>query len=205
MRGKMATCYIYGAMPCGSTEKLEEGDLLIAADGGYAYLQGQKPDLVVGDFDSLGYVPEGEQIIRHPVQKDDTDMLLAVREGLKRGYWKFVLYGGIGGRLDHTIANIQVLAFLREQGCQAVLYGEKEEVHLLRNETLTFSAGRKGLLSVFSFEKEARGVTLSGLAYELTDAVLTNTFPIGTSNEFIGTEAQITVADGSLLVICERD
>ena len=56
----MATCYIYGAMPCGSTEKLEEGDLLIAADGGYAYLQGQKPDLVVGDFDSLGYVPEGE-------------------------------------------------------------------------------------------------------------------------------------------------
>ena len=95
MRGKMATCYIYGAMPCGSTEKLEEGDLLIAADGGYAYLQGQKPDLVVGDFDSLGYVPEGEQIIRHPVQKDDTDMLLAVREGLKRGYRKFVLYGGI--------------------------------------------------------------------------------------------------------------
>ena len=93
----MATCYIYGAMPCGSTEKLEKGDLLIAADGGYAYLQGQKPDLVVGDFDSLGYVPEGEQIIRHPVQKDDTDMLLAVREGLKRGYRKFVLYGGIGG------------------------------------------------------------------------------------------------------------
>ncbi len=200
----MATCYIYGAMPCGSTEKLKEGDLLIAADGGYAYLQGQKPDLVVGDFDSLGYVPEGEQIIRHPVQKDDTDMLLAVREGLKRGYRKFALYGGIGGRLDHTIANLQVLAFLREQGCQAVLYGEKEEVHLLRNETLTFSSGRKGLLSVFSFEKEARGVTLSGLAYELTDAVLTNTFPIGTSNEFIGTEAQITVADGSLLVICER-
>ena len=90
----MATCYIYGAMPSGSTEKLEEGDLLIAADGGYAYLQGQKPDLVVGDFDSLGYVPEGVQIIRHPVQKDDTEMLLAVREGLKRGYRKFVLYGG---------------------------------------------------------------------------------------------------------------
>ena len=164
MRGKMATCYIYGAMPCGSTEKLEEGDLLIAADGGYAYLQGQKPDLVVGDFDSLGYVPEGEQIIRHPVQKDDTDMLLAVREGLKRGYRKFVLYGGIGGRLDHTIANLQVLAFLQGQGCQAVLYGEKEEVHLLHNETLIFSAGRKGLLSVFSFEKEEPGAAkaLSG-------------------------------------------
>ena len=132
-------------------------------------------------------------------------MLLAVREGLKRGYRKFVLYGGIGGRLDHTIANLQVLAFLQGQGCQAVLYGEKEEVHLLHNETLIFSAGRKGLLSVFSFEKEARGVTLRGLAYELTDAVLTNTFPIGTSNEFIGTEARIIVADGSLLVICERE
>ena len=78
-------------------------------------------------------------------------------------------------------------------------------MHLLHNETLIFSAGRKGLLSVFSFEKEARGVTLRGLAYELTDAVLTNTFPIGTSNEFIGTEAQIIVADGSLLVICERE
>lgn len=154
MRGKMATCYIYGAMPCGSTEKLEEGDLLIAADGGYAYLQGQKPDLVVGDFDSLGYVPEGEQIIRHPVQKDDTDMLLAVREGLKRGYRKFVLYGGIGGRLDHTIANLQVLAFCRGRAVRLFYTERRKKCICSIMKHLSFQPAERGSFLYFPLKKK---------------------------------------------------
>ena len=75
----------------------------------------------VGDFDSLGQVPEGENIVRHPVMKDDTDMMLAVKLGLERGYTRFHIYGGMGGRTDHTIANIQTLAYIAGRGASAFL------------------------------------------------------------------------------------
>ena len=103
-------CYIVGSRPPGEIALARGREaLVIAADGGLRHLeaQGLTADLIVGDFDSLGRVPEGDNILRHPVEKDDTDMLLAVRTGLDRGYRVFVLYGGLGGRLDHTYANLQ--------------------------------------------------------------------------------------------------
>ena len=110
------TCCIFGAGDYGAMPRpeLDGRCFLIAADGGYGQLKqwGMSPHLAVGDFDSLGRVPEDVEVVRHPVRKDDTDMMLAVQEGLARGCGRFLIYGGLGGRLDHTLANLHILAFL---------------------------------------------------------------------------------------------
>ena len=195
------TCYIICALPQSHPFTPKPGDLVIAADGGFAHLGGIKPDLVVGDFDSLGYVPDGEQVVRHPAEKDDTDTMLAARIGIERGYRAFVLLGGVGGRLDHTLANIQTLAFLREHGARAALIGEGETITLLQNESLRFRAGMSGTVSVFSYGTTAYGVYERGLAYTLTDATLTDANPLGVSNAFTGAPAEVSVREGRLVVL----
>lgn len=195
-------CYIIGAFHgedaciCPTAE-----DFVIAADGGYAALESLKvkANLVVGDFDSLGYIPDAEEIIQHPVRKDDTDTLLAIRLGLARGYRNFVIVGSIGGRLDHTIANIQSLLFLREHGARGLLYGENTVITAVHNSRICISG--EGTVSVFSLEASAQGVTLENLDYPVDSVTLTNTFPIGVSNAFLQGPATISVEDGTLLVV----
>ncbi len=194
-------CHIVCALPQNTLSAPAPGDLVIAADGGYARLGGVRPDLVVGDFDSLGYVPEGESVVRHPVKKDDTDTMLAARIGLARGYRAFLLHGAVGGRLDHTLANLQTLAFLREHGARAALLGDGETITLIRNESLRFRAGLRGTVSVFSYGACAEGVYERGFAYTLNDATLTDTKPIGVSNAFTGAPAEIAVRSGRLAVL----
>lgn len=177
------------------------GDFVIAADGGYEALRslGVEANLVVGDFDSLGYVPEGIPTERHPVMKDDTDTLLAIRLGLERGYRNFVLIGTIGGRLDHTIANLQALLFLVEHGGRGILYGDGTVVTAVHHETVHLTG--EGIISVFCFGSPAHGVTEAGLKYGLEKATVTSSFPIGVSNEFTDLPASITVEEGTLLVL----
>lgn len=182
---------------------IPQNSFLIAADQGYKHLQerGICPDLTVGDFDSLGFVPAIENLVQHPVQKDDTDMLLAVREGLKRGATDFILYGGLGGRLDHTIANMQTLAFIREHGAKGLLFGAGTAVCLLQNDAMSFSASEQGNLSVFCYGEKAQGVTETGLLYTLENASLCNSFPIGVSNEFVGKKSRVSVRHGKVLLV----
>ena len=194
-------CYIVCALPQNHTLSPAPGDLVIAADGGYAHLHGIHADLVVGDFDSLGFIPAGEFVVRHPAEKDDTDTMLAARIGLSRGYRAFVLLGGVGGRLDHTLANIQTLAFLRENGARAALRGEEETITFLQDESLRFRAGLSGIVSVFSYGATALGVYERGLAYALTNATLTDTNPLGVSNAFTGEAAELSVRSGRLVVL----
>jgi thiamine pyrophosphokinase len=194
-------CTIVCALPLAVPPEKQAGDLVIAADAGYRNLGGVSPDYVVGDFDSLGYVPEGERVLRHPPEKDDTDTMLAAKLGLSLGYRAFVLLGGLGGRLDHTLANIQTLAYLRGRGAKACLAQEGETVTLIENETLRFRAGLSGNVSVFAYGASARGVYERGLRYPLTDAHLTDDFPLGVSNAFTGAPASVSVSDGRLLVI----
>lgn len=177
------------------------GDFVIAADGGYQAAKelGITPDLLVGDFDSLNYVPDGIPIERHPVMKDDTDTLLAVRLGLSRGYRNFVLIGTIGGRLDHTIANLQTLLFLVEHGAKGILYGDGTAVTTVHCETVHLTG--EGIVSVFCFGGPAGGVTETGLKYGLDRATVTSSFPIGVSNEFTDVPAAITAEEGTLLVL----
>lgn len=202
----MKNCVIFCA---GGFDRLEEplnaADFVIAADGGFAHTQalGITPQLILGDFDSLGYVPEGAQV--HPVQKDDTDAMLAVREGLSRGCDRFVIYGGLdGNRLDHTVANYQTLQFLADRGAKGYLVGLNQMATLIKNDSMIFPEKSRGYVSVFCSGAAATGVKIRGLQYEVTDATLTPGFPLGVSNQFVGKKAEISVKNGSLLVIWQR-
>ncbi len=202
---KKGICYIVGAGEC---DRLllypEEEDMVIAVDGGYRYLEGQRIDLVVGDFDSLAYVPQHKQVISLPPEKDDTDMMVALKEGLKAEYETFHIYGGTGGRESHTIANIQCLAYLAQHSARGFLYGKSEVMTFLKNDSMIFNASYQGYLSVFAYGAEAKGVTLENLKYPLKEYTLKNTMPLGVSNEFTGAQAKISVADGSLLLVYQR-
>jgi len=180
-------------------------DYVIAADGGLRHTQrlGITPDEVLGDFDSLGYTPEGAGVF--PVEKDDTDAMLAVRRGLCLGYREFLLYGSLDGpRLDHTVANFQTLQFLADHGANGILAGNTMLAAVVKNGQLSFPADCTGTVSVFCMGRDARGVTLRGLYYPLEKGTLTAGFPLGVSNHFTGDPAEISVEDGSLLVIWER-
>ena len=201
-------CHIAGAAEVNEAVTVKRpGDFVIAADGGLALLKRLQvePDLILGDFDSLGAVPEGGNVLRYPSEKDDTDMLLAVREGLSRGYRVFSMTGGLGGRLDHTLANIQTLLFIARSGGIGFLHGDGTVVTAVRNGCLRFPAGRSGPVSVFCAGDRAEGVTERGLLYRLDGAVLTNDRPLGVSNEFTGAAAEIAVKNGELVIVWRED
>lgn len=198
----MGICHIVGAGEMGGARiDVREGDWLIAADGGYAEVmrQGLKPDLVVGDFDSLGDAPEGENVVRHPVMKDDTDMMLAVKLGFEKGYTRFFIYGALGGRLDHTLANIQTLMYIANRGGQGWVIGDCCITAIHDSET-RFKEGAQGVVSVFCLSGEARGVTLEGLLYTLDNYVMHSDIALGVSNEFTGAPSRVAVSDGTLVV-----
>lgn len=202
----MKRCVIFCAARFDSLlEPIGEGDYVIAADGGFGHTErlGITPDAILGDFDSLGYTPEGANVF--PVEKDDTDAMLAVRHGLSLGLREYLIYGGVDGpRLDHTFANVQTLEFLAEHGAWGYLVGKDYLLTVVKNGGLRFPAGSEGTVSVFCVGADARGVTERGLYYGLEEATLTSSFPLGASNHFTGSEAEISVKDGSLLLIWER-
>ena len=201
------TCVIFCA---GGFDRLLEpvgkDACVIAADGGLRHVRalGTRCDAILGDFDSLGFVPEGADVF--PVEKDDTDAMLAVRRGLAAGCGRFVIYGGLDGpRLDHTIANLQTLQFLAERGATGYLVGLSYLATVIRNETVRFPESAKGVLSLFCMGSDARGVTLEGLKYPLRGATLTAGFPLGVSNHFAYRDAAVTVENGSLLALYDRE
>lgn len=202
----MGSCVIFCAGGFDALARpLGAEDYVIAADGGLRHTQalGIVPAEILGDFDSLGYVPEGATV--YPVEKDDTDAMLAARRGLELGLREFVFYGALEGpRLDHTVANFQTLQFLADRGARGFLVGRDTLVTVVKNGSLTFPAGAEGNLSVFCLGPDARGVTERGLYYGLTNGVLTAGFPLGASNHFTGEQAVISVEDGSLLVLWDR-
>lgn len=202
----MGTCVIFCAaefdrlsLPIGPE------DHVIAADGGLRHVQalGITPHTVLGDFDSLGYTPEGANVF--PVEKDDTDAMLAIRRGLQLGYRDFLLYGSLDGpRLDHTVANFQSLQYLCDHGAAGFLVGKTYLATVVKNGALIFPAGCDGILSVFCSGADAEGVTLENLYYPLKDARLTAGFPLGVSNHFTRQQARVQVKSGSLLVLWDR-
>ena len=180
-------------------------DYILAADGGLRHLQRLQlqSDGIIGDFDSLGYIPEGAQVF--PVEKDDTDAMLAARKGLELGYREFIFYGSLDGkRLDHTVSNFQTLQFLSDRGATGYLVGRDYLVTVIGEETLEFPPQATGILSLFCLGPNAEGVTLENLHYPLLNGTLTSGFPLGVSNHFTGKSARITVRNGSLLALWDR-
>lgn len=200
-------CYIVGAAECYRLDFSPcAGDYVIAADGGFAHLEkaGITADLVIGDFDTLGCRPEHPNVITLNTEKDETDTFAAAQVGIELGYRLFHIYCSTGGRLDHTLANIQLLAYLAENDMQGFLVGQDTVVTAITNSSLTLPAQPNGYASVFSHSEKAAGVNITGLKYPLDNATLTNTFPLGISNNFIGNEGKITVAEGTLIVMYPR-
>lgn len=235
----MATCYIVGAGDFTARGFAPgPGDLILAADGGYRalYRLGTTPDLLLGDFDSLGDapLPPGLPVLRFPARKDDTDTGLALRYGLEQGFRDFALYGCAGGRTDHLLANFQSMARVSRLGATIRLAAPDYDAWSLTAPcapapanpcapgtcaaapgtcaapnapaaTLTLPPRPGGtVVSVFCQGDRAEGVTLTGLAYPLSDAVLTGDFPLGVSNRRLdGLPATVSVRRGALLILQE--
>jgi len=208
MADKKETCIIAGAGDFyGLVAPVNiDTDIVIAADGGYAYLEqlGIVPDLWIGDFDSYDQDPaevfKGE-IITLPVVKDDTDMLAAVKEGFKRGARVFHIYGCFGGRMDHSIANIKLLSYIAEQGGRGFLYGRSEMLTVIKNSAISFPKEASGNIGIFTLGDMSQGVTIRGLKYEMTDGIIKESSSVGACNYFIGEESYVAVRNGKLLVV----
>ena len=200
---KSKVCHLVGAGDFfGFNGEISPDDTVIAVDGGYKVLEdkGIVPDFVVGDFDSLGVVPKGENVTVLPAEKDVTDMFTAINLGMEKGCVWFHIYGGTGGRLDHTIANIQLLSYFAQKGVTLFFYGDGFVLTVVRNGSITLFGEKGKYVSVFSLTDISDGVTLKGLKYELNNHKLTSSFPLGVSNEFTEKSAEISVQKGILAV-----
>lgn len=183
-------------------------DAVIAVDGGFASLAvvDAAPDLALGDFDSLGFVPKEGEVRAFPPEKDASDMELALDEAVRRGASAVVVYGALGQRLDHTLANLQLFASFAERGLAVRAVGDEAQVAFLAGPAELFLEGAAGgIVSVFSLTDESRGVTERGLKWELDTVTLTNRTSWGLSNELLEVPARIAVECGTLAVFCPLD
>lgn len=197
-------CVIIAGSPVFSGFEKLDGDYIIAADSGltHALAAGVRPDLLIGDFDSLtGTVDESIKTIKAPVIKDDTDTMLAVKYALAKGFSRFLLLGATGGRLDHQTANIAVCAYIAERSGLCEIRDGTNSIFAIKNSKITLDKKKDWSLSVFAYTEKAVGVTLTGLKYPLDNATLTNTFPLGVSNEFAAGTATVEVKKGIVLII----
>lgn len=199
-------CYIFAAAEFDGILKFKprkDIDFIIAADAGYRHLQKLKitPDMLIGDFDSLGEIPDGVELLRYPSMKDDTDLMLAVKYGFAHGYHRFIIYGGMGGKLDFTLANFQILSNIVNSGGSAYLVGCGSLITAVRDGTLLFDEYFTGRISILCSGDQACNVTLRGLKYPLEQAILKYDEPLGISNEFLGMRGSIAVGNGMLTVI----
>lgn len=200
----MSICYIIGAGDCNKIcISKNENDLIIAADSGLEYCKRDNiaPDMIIGDFDSLGYVPENNNVLVLPVEKDDTDTSFAVKYAMEKGYKQFVIFGATGGRrADHTYANISLLGYISKYGGKGFLDCGDYTITAITDSKISFPAYMQGDISVFSFENISRGVTESGLLYNFCNADVENCIVTGVSNSFTGQESSVSVKDGTLII-----
>lgn len=205
----MSCAVIFAGAPVNPSVQpaVPEAAYYLCADAGVRLAQAFhiQPDWIVGDFDSLGSVPSGENVTVYPPEKDDTDIVLAAKYALSKGCDTLVFYGALGGRLDHTVANLQLLRLLADYGAQGILVDEAHWVTLQRNGTHRYPRRDGMYFSLFSLTERCEDVTLEGVAYPLSHGSLSASFPLGVSNEIVAEEAVVTVGKGDLLVIYARD
>lgn len=209
----MKRCVIFGGGEIADLDyvrrQLRQDDIIICADRGYVYCQELAccPDLVLGDFDSyFGELPADCEVLHYPVEKDDTDTMIAIKESIRRGYDEILMLGMLGGRLDHTIANIQSLVYAAEHGLRAQILDKGCRIMVIRDGQSVVVPCEEGYhFSVFSHTDRACGVSIRHAKYELEGADITNGFPIGVSNHFLpGEDAQISVREGTLVIIANQ-
>lgn len=203
----MKRCVIVGGADINRAEavreRLREEDYMIYCDSGLRHREAlnREPSLVVGDFDSHENPHLSVETIVLPRAKDDTDTVYAVKEALKRGFDAFLLVGVIGARLDHTIGNVSILLMLDSLGKKAVIIDDYSEMEIVSRGTAVID-GRVSYFSLLAVDGAARGVTITGALFPLTDAAITPEYQYGISNEVLpGQSAAVNVKEGRLLLV----
>lgn len=208
----MKRCVVIGAVEIDfpAHKLIKDTDFVICADKGWqnALKQGIQPDMIVGDFDSS---PKPENLDASvtvlPVIKDDTDTFYIARYIVENGYTDVLLLGLLGGkRIEHTIANLQTLVYFAENRINATAMDRYSQLLVIKDGAITLPDMSGKFFSLFSMGDRAEGVCITGAKYNLDDYTITNSYPIGVSNEFTGQPVHISVANGSLLlVITDKD
>ena len=206
-------CVIFTARCEGEVKRAyapRTGDYVLCADGGWqlARRAGVRPDLVIGDFDSSDQPGDGP-VERYPVEKDDTDTMLCLKKGMSMGFDDFLIVGGFGGRIDHTLGNLQALRYAASRACAISMSDGECWATVVEGGAVRVSANAIGegpvKLSVFALDRECRGVSIGGTKWAIKNGTWTNGFPLGVSNEFIDDHAVISVGEGALLVTLCRE
>ncbi len=187
--------------------KIKENDFIVCADGGMNHLKslGLNADLYLGDFDSAKKPETDCEVLSYPVEKDDTDTMLAIKEGLKRGCREFIIFGGLGGRFDHTVANLQALLYAERHNASACLADENNMIFVLKNDTAYIHKNENEKVSLFAFNESAHGITLEGFYYPLKNGTLYPFDPMGVSNYITAETGKITVKKGTLLIVISKE
>ncbi len=199
-------CIIVGSMDLDPRiQDYLEDSFVIAADGGLLNLEKNSitSDLIVGDFDSLGFEPVGENVIKHPVKKDDTDMMLAVKKAIDLDYKDIIIFGGCGGRLDHTLANINTMVYAQEKGINISLLDSDNDMYIT-GDFIKLSHRDKDNFSLFAIEKNAVA-DIEGAEYSGSGIVISNNTTLGVSNSFEDDEIRINVIDGTVLIVLSKE
>ena len=206
----MARCVIAGGADIGDyalvRSALRPDDLVIYCDSGLKHLEHLQasPGLIVGDFDSHEDPHMDVETITLPREKDDTDTVYAVKEALKRGYDEFLIIGAVGARLDHTLGNVSILFYLDSLGKKASIIDDYSEMEVVSSEP-AFIDGSFSYFSLINMTGTARGITIEGAKFPLTDGEITCEYQYGVSNEVLsGCTAKVTVKEGRLLLIRVR-
>lgn len=206
----MSKCLIIAAAPIKEYEPLavymHNIGYIICADGGYkhAKMLNLKPNVIIGDLDSIGDLPEEIEVLRFNAEKEDTDTLLAVKLGIERGYKEFSIIGGLGGRLDHTYANFSTLLYIIKNGCKGFIADTDSEVHIIEKGEISFKKREDYYISVFPFGEKTACITEKGFKYSLNNYILKAENPIGVSNEFKEDIATIIVEQGPIIIILSK-
>lgn len=203
-------CVILASRPISAKccEGISPDAYVIAVDKGWQHAEtlGMTVDLVVGDFDSAPYPIGKKNVQQLPKEKDDTDTFYAVRLAVHKKAKKITILGGLGGRMDHTIANLQTLLFLAENKVENILLDDTTKIQCLWPQEIELPAEKDCYLSLFACGATVEGLSLCGVKYPLQNATLTDSFPMGISNEFTGEKAEISWQTGNILLLtCQKD
>lgn len=198
-----------GILPQNITEHPKSGDLTIAADSGLrnAQLLGERVDVVLGDFDSIGdaHIPEGAERLTFPPEKDLTDAQLALEAAVVRGADEVIFIGGLDGRLDHTLSVLGILEDAHSRGLRALaLSGYNRVRYMVSTSTLLPRSGYK-YLAVIAADRKVRGVSIEGCKYPLKNATLTSKLQFAVSNEIVENCALVSVRRGAVYIVESRD
>ena len=200
-------CIIIGAGNLNTKQiTIQKDDFIICADGGYIYAKELKikPNLIVGDFDSLTEEVKDIEVLKYSPEKNETDTYLAIQEGIKRGYHDFVLYGCLGGRIEHTIANLQIMAKFIKKGASIEIVDDETYIKLLkRHDQVGINANFKGYISLFSLSRFST-LSIKGLKYPLNHATISSHFPLGLDNEATTEDGIIKIHYGLVLLIISK-